>query len=88
MLFALFNNDWEIVAISCRVYSTESYVISIGGHLGVQGVQNVPRSVWVKTDAASKTANATCVETQNQFLPTRCEVQFVLPVPPGVHLWS
>jgi hypothetical protein len=34
-----------------------------GGHLGVQEVQNVPRSAWVKTDAASKTANATLVET-------------------------
>jgi hypothetical protein len=30
---------------------------------GIQGVQNVPRSAWVETDAASKTANATSVET-------------------------
>ena len=29
----------------------------------VQGVQNVPRIAFVKTDAASKTANATSVET-------------------------
>jgi hypothetical protein len=33
-------------------------------HMGlVQVVQNVPRSAWVKTDAAGKTANATSVET-------------------------
>jgi hypothetical protein len=29
----------------------------------VQGVQNVPRSAWVKTDVASKTANATLIFT-------------------------
>ena len=50
---------------------------------GVQGVQNVPRSAWVKTDAANKTANATCVETRRRFLPTRCEVHSVPPVPRG-----
>jgi hypothetical protein len=53
--------------------------------MSVQGVQNVPRSApasgnAVKTDAASKTANATSVET-GQFLPTRCEVHSVPPVP-------
>ena len=31
--------------------------------LGVQGVQNVPLSAWVKIDAASKTTNVTSVET-------------------------
>jgi hypothetical protein len=38
-----------------------------GGHLweGVQGVQNVPHSAWVKTDVTSKTANATSGETHN-----------------------
>jgi hypothetical protein len=25
-----------------------------GGHLGVQGIQNIPRSAWVKTDAVSR----------------------------------
>jgi hypothetical protein len=30
---------------------------------GVQGIQNVPRSAWIKTDTESKTANATSVET-------------------------
>jgi hypothetical protein len=30
----------------------------------VQGEQNVPHSAWVKTDAASKTANATSGETR------------------------
>jgi hypothetical protein len=30
---------------------------------GDTGVQNVPRSAWVKTDAANKTANATSVDT-------------------------
>jgi serine/threonine protein kinase len=33
----------------------------LGGERGYRGVQNVPRSAWVKTDAASKTANATSV---------------------------
>ena len=33
------------------------------GTWGVQGVQNVLRSAWVKTDAATKTANATSVQT-------------------------
>ena len=33
------------------------------GTWGVQGLQNVPRSAWVKTYAASKTANATSVFT-------------------------
>jgi hypothetical protein len=33
------------------------------GTWGVQGVQNVSRSAWVITDASSKTANATSVET-------------------------
>ena len=31
---------------------------------GSTGVQNVSRSAWVNTDAASKTANATSVETR------------------------
>ena len=30
---------------------------------GVQGVQNVPRSAWVNTDAASKTTTTTSIET-------------------------
>jgi hypothetical protein len=57
-----------------------------GGHLlggrGVQGVDNVPRSAWVKTDAASKTAKATSVETHmlaRYILP--CKVHSVPPVP-------
>ena len=29
-----------------------------GGHLGVQGVQSIPRSAWVKTDAASRRVSA------------------------------
>jgi hypothetical protein len=33
------------------------------GTWGVQGVRNVPRSAWVKTHAATKTANATSVFT-------------------------
>jgi hypothetical protein len=56
------------------------------GHMA--WVQNVPSSEWVKTDAASKMANATSVETRlperRQFLPTRCEVHSVPPVPPQV----
>ena len=40
-----------------------------------------------KSNAASKTANATSVETrwQRRFLPTRCEVHSIPS--PGVHLW-
>jgi hypothetical protein len=57
------------------------------------GVQNVSRSAWVKTDAASM-----CVSTDAAValpfcwfcvLPTRCEVHSVPPVPPsGAHLCS
>ena len=49
-------------------------VLLRGEHLGgggeVQGVKNAPRSAWVKTDAASKTANATSVETRFGFVET------------------
>jgi hypothetical protein len=40
----------------------------------IQRVQNVSRSAWVKTDSASKTANATYVCWQRRFLPTRRKV--------------
>jgi hypothetical protein len=41
---------------------------SLGGQRwapeGIQGIQNIPRSAWVKTDIGSKTANTTFVETR------------------------
>jgi hypothetical protein len=52
----------------------------------VQGVQNLPCSAWVKTDAASKTANATSFETRllaTLVFTTRCMVHFAPFVPPG-----
>jgi hypothetical protein len=49
---------------------------------GVQGVQNVPRSGRVKTDAASKTVNATSV-----FANVLLGVHSVPPVSPqGAYL--
>jgi hypothetical protein len=43
---------------------TSQLKISWQSVLGDTGVQNVPRSAWVKTDTASKMANATSVETR------------------------
>jgi hypothetical protein len=61
-------------------FRSGSEVDTWGGGGDVQGVQNVPCSAWVKTDTASKTANATSVETHTlaaSVLPTRCEVHSV-----------
>jgi hypothetical protein len=51
---------------------------------GVEGVQNVPHSTWIKTDAAADVSQQTSrlpFYWQRRFLPTRCEVHSVPPVP-------
>ena len=72
---------------------SEIFLRCRGGHLGggvqgvqnVQNVQNIPRSAWVKTDAASKTANATSVETHTlaaSVFTYALRGTFYTPVPP------
>jgi hypothetical protein len=60
-------------------------------HLGVQEVQNVLRSAWVKTEATSVCLNRRRIcrfAGSVSFLPTRCEVHSIPSVsPPGAHLW-
>jgi hypothetical protein len=54
-----------LVSLLDYLVEERSHLASEVGTWGeeVQKIQNVPRSAWVKTDAASKTANATYVET-------------------------
>jgi hypothetical protein len=59
----IFHPDIFNISGSCYLYAEK--IFQSGKSLGVQGVQNVPRSAWVKTDVASKTANATSVEPRN-----------------------
>ena len=60
----------ERICIPCPIvgglFSRYEFLNS-GGHLGVQEVHNVPRSAWVKTDAASKMAVETHTLAESVF---------------------
>ena len=73
--------------------NTCTCTITRDGHLrGVQGVQNVPRSAWVKTDAASKPTclnrrRVYCFAGSVGFYPRAARyILYLLYPPSGAHL--
>jgi hypothetical protein len=77
----------EGVPSQLRHQQSPNHVLSFSPEAGTwwdTGVQNVPRSAWVKTDVASQQMSRLPFCWQRRFLPTRCEVHSAPPLPPQV----